>query len=102
MPKYEEKELSWSIEDPLRGYKKSIFDRCKWYITQMTQLIRKENTLHLPPAHSTRHGIDSLLFRVSYLWINLPREIKESLSTEEFKKRLKENGDLPYSCVVYR
>ena len=39
LPKYEEKEPSSSIEDPLRGYKKSIFNHYKWYITQMTQLI---------------------------------------------------------------
>ena len=29
--------------------------------------LRKGNTLHLPPAHSTRHGINSLLFRGSLL-----------------------------------
>ena len=57
--------------------------------------LRKGNTLHLPPAHSTHHGINSLLLRSSLLWNNLPREIKESLSTEEFKKRLKEHGVLP-------
>ena len=116
LPKYEEKEPSSSIEDRLRGYKKSIFNHCMWYITQMTQLImnyfqwivifqfirgtnvfsllkslksvnnlnphfmrdyfkmnffpydlRKGNTLHLPPAHSTRHGINSLLFLGSLL-----------------------------------
>ena len=64
--------------------------------------LMKGNTFHLPPAHSTRHGINSLLFRGSLLWNNLPREIKESLSTEEFKKRLKEHGNLLCSCVVYR
>ena len=57
--------------------------------------LRKGNTMHLPSGHSTRHGINSLLFRRSLLWNNLPAEIKESLSTEEFKKRLKEHGALP-------
>ena len=37
--------------------------------------LRKGNTLHLPPAHSTCHRINSLLFRGSLLWNNLPREI---------------------------
>ena len=46
--------------------------------------------MHLPLSHSTRHGINSLLFRRSLLWNNLPSEIKESLSTEKFKKRLKD------------
>ena len=64
--------------------------------------LRKGKTLHLPLAHSTRHGINSLLFRGSLLSNNLPREIKESLSTEEFKKRLKEHGALRCSCVVCR
>ena len=58
--------------------------------------------MHLPPAHSILHGINSLLFRGSLLWNNLPREIKESLFIEEFKKRLKEHGALPCSCVVFR
>ena len=64
--------------------------------------LRKENTLHLPPIHSTRHGINSLLFRASRLWNNLPREIKESLSTKEFQKILKKHEGLPCSCVVCR
>ena len=62
--------------------------------------LKKGNTLHLPVAHSICHGINSFLFRGSLLWNNLPREIKESLSTEEFKKRLMEHGTLPCSCVV--
>ena len=46
--------------------------------------------LFLPPAHSTGHGINSLLFRGSLLGNNLPKEIKESFSTDKFKKRLKQ------------
>ena len=64
--------------------------------------LKKENTLHIFSAHSSRHGINPLLFRGSLLWDSLPRETKESLSTEEFKKRLKEHGALPCSCVVCR
>ena len=39
--------------------------------------------MHLPPGHSTHYGINFLLFRGSLLWNNLPREVKERLSTEE-------------------
>ena len=39
LSKYEEKELSVSIENPLQEFKKSIFDHYKWYITHMAQLI---------------------------------------------------------------
>ena len=62
----------------------------------------KGNTLHLPTAYLTRHVINSFLFRGSFLWNNLPIEIQESLSSEELKKRLKEHGVLPCSCVVCR
>ena len=64
--------------------------------------LRKGNTLHLSLTHSTRYRINSLLFRGSLPWKNSPREIKESLSTEELKKRLKEYGALPCSCEVGR
>ena len=64
--------------------------------------LRKVNTLHLPPAHSTLHGINSLSFRRSLFWNNLPREIKKGLSTKEFQKILKEHGGLPCSCAVCR
>ena len=77
----------------MRDYFKTIFSPYD---------LRKVNTLLLPPAYSTCHGINSLLFRGNILWNNLPKEIKESLSTEEFKKRRKEHGALPCSCVVCR
>ena len=64
--------------------------------------LRKVNTLHLALRHSTRHGIDLLLFGGSLLWNNLPWEVKKSLSTEELNKRLKEHGTLPRSCEVFR
>ena len=34
--------------------------------------LRKVNTLHLAPRHSTLHGINLLLLRGSLLWNNLP------------------------------
>ena len=62
--------------------------------------LRKGNTLHLSPAHSTHHGINSPLFLL--LWNNIPREIQKSVSTKEFIKRQREYGVLPCSCVVCR
>ena len=56
--------------------------------------------MQLAPARSTRNGIKSLLFRGNLLWNNFPRAIKENLSNEELKKRMKEHGTLPSSCVV--
>ena len=51
--------------------------------------LRKGNTLHLPPAHSIRHGINLPLFRGSLLWNNLPKEINES-----FLKKLRKASPL--------
>ena len=58
--------------------------------------LRKENTLHLPLVHLTRHGINSLLFRSSLLWNNRPREIKERLSSSVFKCSL---HVVPMGCM---
>ena len=77
----------------MRDYYKTIFSPYD---------LKKGNILHFPQAHSACHGINSLLFRGSLLWNNLPRDIKESFSTEELNKRLKKHGALPCSCVVCR
>ena len=61
---------------------------------------RKGTTLHLVPAHYTHHRLNSYLFGGSLLWNKLPREIRESLSAEEFKERLKEHRALSCSCVI--
>ena len=61
----------------MRDYFKTIFS---------PHDVRKGSTLHLPPAHSTHHGINSLSFPGSLLWNNLHRGIKENLPTEDFKK----------------
>ena len=70
-------------------------------INIFSQDFRKENTLHLPLAHSTRHEIKPLLLRGCLFWNNLPGEIKGNLFAGKFKKRLKrlrEHGALP--CYV--
>ena len=47
--------------------------------------LKKGNTPHLSLTHATHHEINSLLLAASLLLNNLPKEIKESLSTEQFK-----------------
>ena len=69
-------------------------------VNHTTKIIHHHHRHHHPSAHSTRHGINSLLFRCSLLWNNLSRETTDSLSTEEFKEKLKEHGDRPCSCAV--
>ena len=50
-------------------------------------------------AHSSQHGINSLLSRGNFLWNNLPRKLKKNVATEEFKKYLKEQGTLLSSLI---
>ena len=61
---------------------------------------KERKYIKLSPSTLNLPGINSLLLQGSLLWNNLPREIKESLLTEEFLKRLKELGALPCSCIV--
>ena len=51
--------------------------------------LRRGDLLLLPPAKSTRYGVNSLNFRGSLLWNNLPPHVKESQTLEEFKNRIK-------------
>ena len=45
---------------------------------------QRADFLLLQSAKSTRDSVDSLPFRGSLLWKNLPRQIKESQTLEEF------------------
>ena len=56
--------------------------------------------MHFTLVPSTGHGINYLLFSGSLLGNTLPREIKESNSTEVFKEKLKEIGNLSCTCTV--
>ena len=58
--------------------------------------------MHFPPVPSTWHAINYLLFAGSLLGNTLPREIKESNSTEVFKAKLKEKGKDFFTCTACR
>ena len=51
--------------------------------------LRNENSLQLPRAKSHRFGINSLRFRESMLWNNLPFSVKKSETLTKFKNKLK-------------
>ena len=40
--------------------------------------LRRGDLLLLPPAKSTRYGVNSLAFRGSLLWNNRPPQVKKS------------------------
>ena len=50
---------------------------------------RNGNRLLLPPAKTVKFGINSLIFRGSLLWNNLPLNLKSCQTTDEFKLELK-------------
>ena len=64
--------------------------------------LRKANKVNFPETRTCRYGINCQLFRGVSLWNNLPRNVKESDSLEEFKEKIKKIGNLTCSCVVCR
>ena len=62
--------------------------------------VGKGNVMYFPPVSSIWHGINYLLFSKSLLGNTLPREIKERNSTEVFKAKLKETGNVSSTCSV--
>ena len=50
---------------------------------------RNGNRLLLPPAKTVKFGINSLIFRGSLLWNNLPLNLKSCQTIDEFKLELK-------------
>ena len=51
--------------------------------------LQRGDFLLLPLAKSTSYGVNSLAFQGSLLWNNLPLQVKESQTLEEFKNRIK-------------
>ena len=60
--------------------------------------LRRGISLFIPNANTQKYGINSLTFRGSVLWDNLPIKLKECKSLQEFKLLLKQSGNLPYTC----
>ena len=51
--------------------------------------LRKGPILYLPSTHSTYYRTNSVLFRASLIWNNLPSDIKSSKSLSQFKTKIK-------------
>ena len=64
--------------------------------------LRRGDLLLLPPAKSTCYGVNSSAFRGSLLWNNLPSQVKESQTLEEFKDRIKNLRSIYCTCIVCR
>ena len=62
--------------------------------------LRKGPILYLPSTHSTYYDTNSVHFRGSLIWNNLPRNIKSSKSLSEFKTKVKNFGNIDCGCVI--
>ena len=62
--------------------------------------LRKGPILYLPSTHSTYYGTNSVHFRGSLIWNNLPRDIKSSKLLSEFKTKIKNFGNIDCGCVI--
>ena len=62
--------------------------------------LREGIKVFLLPVKSVRFGLNSLHFRGSILWNNLPSSIKNSQTINEFKVKLKNLGNIHCTCGV--
>ena len=79
------------------GFMWSFFER-----NHTPNYLRRGDLLLLPPAKSIRYGVNSLAFRGSLLWNNLPPQVKESQTLEESKNRIKNLRSIRCTCTVCR
>ena len=64
--------------------------------------LRKGSRLLIPPAKSVNFGTNSVTFRGSLLWNNLPLRLKNSQTIDDFKSELKNLGKLHCTCTMCR
>ena len=64
--------------------------------------LRDGSKLVLPKTKSSHFGINSVRFRGSLLWNNLPVSVKSCQSLNEFKLELKNLGSIHCTCLVCR
>ena len=62
--------------------------------------LRKGTSLSLPSAKSTVYGTNSVHFKGTLIWNNLPYFVKSSASLSEFKRNLKTLGNIDCSCII--
>ena len=64
--------------------------------------LRKGQVLSLPPARLTYYRTNSVHFRRSLIWNNLPSYLKSSISVCEFENNIKNFRDIDSSCLTCR
>ena len=79
------------------GFKRNFFKR-----NHTPYNLRRGDLSLLLPAKSARYGVNSSGVRESLLWNNLPSQVKESQTLEEFKNRIKNLRSIRCTCTVCR
>ena len=77
----------------------------RWYCLITNPIpynLRKGSRLLVPPAKSVNFGANSVTFRGSLLWNNLPLRLKNSQTIDDFKSELKNLGKIHCTCTVCR
>ena len=87
---FEEKPMPYNLRD---GSKLAL---------PKTKSSRFGSKLALPKTKSSRFGINSLRFRGSLLWNNLPVSVQNCQSLNEFKLELKNLGNIHCTCLICR
>ena len=62
--------------------------------------LRKGATFGLPKTHSFYYGTNSLYFRVSLIWNNLPDVAVSSNSLYEFKNKITNIENIDCGCLL--
>ena len=78
------------------------FTWCNFEEKPMPYNLRYGSKLVLPKTKSSRFCINSLQFRGSFLWNSLPVSLKNCRSLNEFKRQLKNLGNIHCTCLVCR
>ena len=68
----------------------------------ITYNIRNGPLLKQPNTKCTYYSINSVNFRVCFLWKGLPQSVKHSESILELKRKFKELGNVDCSCILCR
>ena len=64
--------------------------------------LRKGSRFLIPPAKSVNFGINSITFKGSLLWNNLPLRCRNSQAIDDFKFELKNLREIHCTCTVCR
>ena len=109
------REFKWKTSPPKIAFELLMIEVYKYlnglYPNSMSDIFKlRENTYNLENSHmfesqnarTKKFGLDSIAYRASQLWKNVPEEIRNSNSLPMFKKKIKKFPLISCSCNCYR